>query len=366
MKTLFEQPTDLELYEALCRRDAEYEGLFVVGVKTTGVFCRPTCPARKPKLTNVNFYRNATAALLAGFRPCKRCLPMECLGKTPIWMQDLLSRVENDPTRRWKDQDLRELGCEPARVRRWFKQHHGMTFHAYLRARRLGNAIGQIQVGATNTTRAAFQNGYESASGFREAFQNWFGASPNDSQRNGPAVIFNRILTPLGPMVVAAVNERICLLEFVDRKMLETQCQRIKKFFGNHVVPGSAQVFEQLESELGEYFHGKRRQFSTPIAIEGTPFQKRVWNSLLQIPFGNTCSYEDIARSIDRPGASRAVGRANGDNRIAILVPCHRVVRSDGTLSGYGGGVWRKRILIELESGQSVPAAVGAETNIKY
>ena len=348
-QTLFNLPTDAEMYQALCERNAEYEGLFFVGVRTTGIFCRPTCPAKKPKRENVEFFASVNDAMSAGFRACKRCRPLEVFGAAPDWLTDLLQRVDSQPNRRWTDADLRQLNIEPTRVRRWFKTNHSMTFHSYLRAKRLTNALGQISAGHTNPTGAAFNHGYESLSGFREAFKKWFGKPPKRSKEAGTCISLNRILTPLGPMVVAASEQTVCLLEFADRRMLETQLIRVQKIFDAVFVPGTNGLIEKLEAQVTEYFNSSRREFTLPIDATGSDFQMQVWSRLQEIPFGETTSYDRIAKSIGKPGASRAVGRANGDNRFAIIIPCHRVIRSDGTMSGYGGGVWRKKWLIEHE-----------------
>ena len=342
-------PSEDLMYQALCDRNAEFEGVFFVGVRTTGIFCRPTCPAKKPHRKNVEFYSCTRDALSAGFRACKRCRPLEVSGAAPDWLVDLLAQVESDPNRRWTDADLIKLEIEPTRVRRWFKANHSMTFHSYLRARRLGNALGQINTQHIDTTSAALASGYESLSGFREAFKKWFGQSPKNSRGSVSSITLNRILTPLGPMVVAATDSAVCLLEFADRRMLETQLKRVQKIYGAVFVPGSNALIEQTESQIAQYFDGKRKEFSIPIDATGSEFQMQVWNRLQDIPYGQTTSYEKIAVSIDKPGASRAVGRANGDNRFAIVIPCHRVIRSDGSISGYGGGIWRKKWLLEHE-----------------
>lgn len=343
-------PSASEMYQALCNRDPGYEGLFFVGVKTTGVFCRPTCPARKPKPENVDFFRTASDALSAGFRPCKRCAPLEAFGLAPDWLRSLLELVEQNPARRWLDADLRALDIEPTRVRRWFKQHHGMTFHAYVRARRLACAMGQLHTQNASTIDAALATGYESASGFREAFKNWFGVPPCGARDATEPMPLNRILTPLGPMVVAAHARALCLLEFADRRMLEKQLRRVQKSFRTVFTPGTNSLITELERQLGEYFAGERVRFDIPLETPGTEFQTSVWDRLRKIPAGETLSYEQLAQSLGRRGAQRAVGRANGDNRIAILIPCHRVIRSDGSISGYGGGVWRKQWLLNHES----------------
>jgi len=165
-------------------------------------------------------------------------------------------------------------------------------------------------------------------------------------------VHLTHVTTPLGPMLLGATPEAVCLLEFTDRRMLETQLKRLESRLGCVFVPGSNDVARGLEEELGQYFAGELRVFTTPLLTPGTPFQQRVWAGLREIPHGATRSYGEQARALGSPGAVRAVARANGDNRIAIVIPCHRVVGSDGSLTGYGGGVERKRFLLELERGR--------------
>lgn len=342
-------PPGDEMYGALVDRDETYEGVFVTAVRTTGIFCRPSCPARRPERANVEFYGSARDALLAGYRPCKRCRPLEPRGVVPAWLRPLLAEVEREPSRRWRDADLRERNLDPVRVRRWFQAHHGMTFHAYQRARRLGLALGRMRNGG-DMSRAAYEHGYESLSGFREAFRNLAGAPPGRG-RAVQHVQVRRLLTPLGPMIAGATDDGICLLEFADRRMLETQLERIVKRLGCVITPGDHDHLDRLSVELEAYFGRELESFSLPLVIAGTEFQASVWERLRAIPYGETRSYKQIATEIGRPTATRAVARANGDNRLAILIPCHRVIAADGRLSGYGGGVWRKRFLLGLEGG---------------
>jgi AraC family transcriptional regulator of adaptative response/methylated-DNA-[protein]-cysteine methyltransferase len=342
-----QMPAEKEMQRAMMARDTSYDGVFIAAVRTTGIFCRPSCPARKPRAEHVEFYPSVREALAAGYRPCKRCRPLEPNGTAPQWLRELVSRVEEDPTVRWTDADLREMSIDPARVRRWFKAHYGMTFHAYQRARRLGLALGHIRKGG-DLTFAAFDYGYESLSGFREAFDKVFGVTPGRSRRS-ECIVVDRVLTPLGPMLAGAAEEGICLLEFTDRRMLETQVKQLQKKLECAMVPGSNTHLEKLGQELERYFSGDLREFTVDLVVPGTEFQKAVWERLRKIPYGETLSYEQLARDIGRPGGQRAVGQANGLNRIAIVIPCHRVIRADGSISGYGGGVWRKRFLLEHE-----------------
>ncbi len=345
-----ELPPHDEMMVAFLGRDSSYDGVFVTAVTTTGIFCRPTCPARKPRPENIEFYRAPTDALVAGFRPCKRCRPLALDAATPEWVDELLADVEADPLRRWKDHDLRDRGLDPDTVRRWFQRHHGITFHTYHRSRRLGLALGQIRSGE-DVTSAAFGSGYESLSGFNDAFRQLFGDPP--SRSTTPVVKVHRIPTPLGPMVAGATDDALCLLEFGERRMLATQLERLRKRLDCAMVPGRNPVIDQISEELGAYFAGRLTDFSVPLEDPGTQFQRTVWQALRAIPYGTTSSYADLAKDIGRPTAVRAVARANGDNRLAILIPCHRVVGSDGSLTGYGGGLWRKQRLLDLERSYS-------------
>ncbi|MGD2115385.1 MAG: methylated-DNA--[protein]-cysteine S-methyltransferase [Acidobacteriota bacterium] len=346
-------PPRTELLRAIDRRDPSYEGIFITAVKTTGIFCRPTCTAKKPRPENVEFYPTCRDALFAGYRPCKRCRPLEPAGSPPAWLRDVLREIEADPARRWRDRDLRDLGLEPDRVRRWFQKHHGMTFHAYTRSRRLGQALGTIQGGA-KVIDAAFDHGFDSLSGFNEAFRRLTGRAPTQAA-DAPRVLVTRLLTPLGPMIAGATDEALTLLEFADRRMLPLQLRRMTDRLGCSVTPGATPIHARLEAELGAYFAGQLSgqavDFTVPIDAPGTPWQEQVWSRLREIPSGTTTTYGDLAADLGRPTAARAVARAVGDNRIAILVPCHRVVGADGNLTGYGGGLWRKRRLLEIEGG---------------
>ncbi len=340
-------PDTDRLYEALIGRDSRFDGLFVAGVKTTGIFCRPTCRARKPKRENVEFFVSPRDALHHGYRPCRVCRPMEPPGEAPDWLRGLLEDVHAHPEQRLTDQDLRRRGLEPHRVRRWFRKHHGMTFHAYCRALRLGLAFGRIRQGE-DVGSAAFGSGYDSLSGFTESFKKTMGFAPSGS-KDRQVVRVARISTPLGPMLAGATEDGVCLLEFADRRMLETQLARLRRSLDAEIVPGRSELLAMLAEQLAEYFERRRRTFDVPLLTPGTPFQRLAWEGLQSIPFGETRSYQQQAEAIGRPTAVRAVARANGDNRIAILVPCHRVIGKNGRLTGYGGGLWRKEYLLNLE-----------------
>ena len=336
------------MYAALLDKDKAFDGVFFVGVKTTGIFCRPSCPARKPLKKNVLFFASASDSLDDGYRACKRCRPLETTGQMPGWLRDVVDQCEQDPSRRWSNRDIAALGVEPTRVCRWFTANLGITFQRYMRARRLASALSRLSMG-DDMTQVAFDSGYESVSGFRDAFQKIFGITPGVAAAQSNPILINRILTPLGPMVAAADQDRLLLLEFADRRMLETQFLRLAQRCPTSFCPGENSILDQTNRELDEYFQGNRIQFDVPVGFIGTDFQVHVWQQLMKISFGKTTSYESIASGIGKPLASRAVGRANGDNRIAIIIPCHRVIRADGSISGYGGSRWRKEWLLHHE-----------------
>ena len=198
-----------------------------------------------------------------------------------------------------------------------------------------------------------FESGLESQSGFREVFSKLFGQPPAQSHPE-ECIYIDLIESPLGPLLLGGIQDGLCLLEFTDRIRLEIQLNSLRKRFGRVLVPGSNKHTDQAREQLRQYFAGERTQFDVPLVYPGTEFEVRVWNALLQIPYGEMISYEDLAGKIGSHGAARAAGRANGLNRIAIIIPCHRVVNKSGKLGGYGGGLWRKQFLLNLECKQAL------------
>ena len=340
-------PPRSEMVRAMQESDSSYEGIFFTAVRTTGIFCRPTCSARKPKPENVDFFATVDEALAAGYRPCKRCRPLDMADDVPDWVSALLAAAEDAPENRWTNETLMARGIDPVKLRRWFKQHYGMTFHAYIRARRLAAALGSLHEG-DSIDGAAFDHGYESVSGFRDAFRKTFGTTPGRAEESNP-LLFTRLTTPLGPMLAMAEKEGLVLLEFIDRPVLLQEIDTLKQRYGYAPVPGRNAHLETLEGELTRYFEGKLTRFSVPLRMPGTAFERSVWAMLCAIPCGETRTYGALAASLGKPQASRAVGAANGRNRIAIVVPCHRVIGADGSLTGYGGGQPRKAFLLRLE-----------------
>jgi AraC family transcriptional regulator of adaptative response/methylated-DNA-[protein]-cysteine methyltransferase len=341
-------PTRREMTRALLASDSSYDGVFFAAVRTTAVFCRPSCPARKPKPENLEFFESPREAIRQGYRPCRRCRPLE-ISETPDWMGRLLAAVDREPERRFRDADLRRMGIDPARARRGFARRYGMTFQAYCRGRRLSGTLSALREGRTIDDAVA-DGGYESHSGFREAFGRSFDAPPGKAG-TVETVALSWVETPLGPMIAGATNDGICLLEFTDRRALERELADVRRRIGTPVASADNAPLKKLRAELAAYFRGELKSFTVKAVLDGAPFERRVWSELLKIPYGETRSYEALAEAAEHPGACRAVGSANGRNRIAIVVPCHRVVRKDGSLGGYGGGLWRKKFLLDVERG---------------
>ena len=336
-----------EKYEAIGKEARDFEGAFFTAVKTTGIFCRPACRARKPKAENVIFYDTAQEALQYGYRPCKVCKPMEPLDETPKNVKIMMNALQQNPDLKIKDADLRQRGITPSQLRRWFKNHHGITFHAYQRMLRINTAFTRIQNGGA-ITDAAFESGFESLSTFNDTYRSIFGGPP--SQKDQKSVLnIVRFTTPIGPMFACASKQGLCLLDFTDRRMLETEFKDLCHRLNAVILPGKNPHLDHVQSEIQGYFSGERKTFTVPLHAPGTAFQQSVWALLQDIPYGETRSYKQQAIALGKANAIRAVASANGHNRIGIIIPCHRVIGSDGHLTGYGGGLHRKKWLLDFE-----------------
>lgn len=332
------------LYAALLARDAAFEGRALVGVTSTGIFCRLTCPARKPRPENCRWFADAGAARAAGFRPCLRCRPE---GTVPPLVATLTAALSADPARRWSEADLCAMGHDPSTVRRLFRQHLGTSFLHLVRTARLRVGMTTLAKGGAMID-AQLDAGFDSASGFRGAFARLFGHPPHRMQ--GAADLrADWIDTPLGGMIAIADDDALHLLEFTDRKALPQGLRRLSVLAGGRIGLGRTTITDHTEAALQAFFAGRDGRLDLPLRLRGTAFQTRVWQELQAIPAGRTRSYAQLAAAIDHPTAVRAVAAANGANRLALVVPCHRVIGSDGSMTGYAGGLWRKERLIALE-----------------
>lgn len=295
----------------------------------------------------MEFYTEVNDVLKHGYRPCKLCKPTENAYTIPEDIQQAIDLLKAFPKQKVKDEQLRKMGIQPEKIRRWFQKHYGLTFHAYQRMLRINQAFQELKEGHSVTT-SAYETGYESLSGFGYTFKKMTGKAPKASKYKA-VILITRLTTPLGPMYACATEKGVCLLEFTDRRMLETELKDIQQKLKAVILMGSNAHLQQLEVELKEYFAGTRQQFDVALDTPGTVFQQNVWQTLQKIPHGATCSYQQLATMIDNPKAVRAVGTANGANRVSIVIPCHRVIGKNGQLTGYGGGLERKKWLLSHE-----------------
>jgi len=336
--------TDADRYAVFANKDMRYDGHLFLGVTSTGIFCRPGCPARLPKFENCTFHNSASGALTSGFRACKRCHPA---GGDTALIKALISLVEAEPDRKITNAMLTVQGFDPSTARRQFLTRFGMSFIDYARARRLALAAKTLANGGS-VLEAQLDAGFESASGFRSAYAKVFGAAP--SKGSSEPLYIDWIETPMGRMIAIADEAALYLLEFTNRKNMRRQFDRLRRIQNRAVLPGRTHITEKIEAELDAYFAGRLSNFATPLATSGTDFQRQTWDALQTIPHGETRSYAQLAEMIGNPAAVRAVASANANNGLALIIPCHRVIAKDGGLGGYAGGLTRKRELLDLES----------------
>ncbi len=336
-------------------RDRGADGLFFIGITTTGIYCRPSCPSRRARRENVVFFDSALAAQRAGLRACLRCHPDATLEAALALCTRVMDAVGVLPAGRWSDRELESRGFEPVQVRRAFLEQYGHTFHAHVRSLRVARARQALGSGRS-LSEAGARAGFESESGLRAAFRAVLHTTPAQAADRATIQVV-RLASPLGSLTAAASDCGVCLLEFdeVDgnrrgpSERTQTRLRDIGRQLGCTPVVGTNRHLAALAAELEQWFGGERRNFDVPCVLAGTAFELEVWRRLGSIAFGTTASYGEIARDLAKPGASRAVGRANSRNPIAILVPCHRVIGASGTLTGYAGGLDRKRWLLAHE-----------------
>lgn len=342
-----------EYYKALVDRDESYLNKFLVGVKTTGIFCISTCRARKPKYENVVFFEDVKDVLRHGYRPCKICKPTENKNEPPTDILKAVQMVKDAEDKKIQDWQLKEAGLSPEKIRRWFNKHHGITFQAYQRMLRINNAFQELRTGKS-VTDSAFESGYDSLSGFGYTFKKLTGLSPEEAKGKN-IILMTRLNTPVGPMFACSTDKGICLLEFTDRRMLESEFEDLQRRLDAIILYGTNDHLKQLKIEIEEYFNKKRTEFKVALDTPTTVFRQQVWDKLREIPFGMTASYKEQAIKLGNEKAVRAVANANGHNRIAIVIPCHRIIGSDGNLTGYAGGLDRKKWLLQHEGSYKVP-----------
>jgi AraC family transcriptional regulator, regulatory protein of adaptative response / methylated-DNA-[protein]-cysteine methyltransferase len=337
---------------SLVRRDVRADGSFYYGVKTTGVFCRPSCPSRLPRRSNVLFFASVPEAHAAGFRPCRRCRPEMVVRAEPhldriVLVCGLIATAEKPPT---LGELAEAVGLCPSHLHRVFKNAVGVTPKGYAAALRAQRLKDGLRPGVT-VTQALFDAGFGSVSRLYADVGDHLGMSPARYRSGGEGILIRYAVarTDLGWVLVAGTERGVCAIDLGDSReaLIHAFKARFDRAEHREGDPESVRWLRRVTESIVS----PRRGLDLPLDIRGTAFQRRVWQELRRIPAGKTASYGEVARRIGKPGSARAVARACASNPLALAVPCHRVVRSDGNPGGYRWGVERKRALLEREGG---------------
>ena len=349
---------DEDRWAAVVHRDARADGVFYYSVRTTGVYCRPSCAARLARRENVCFHASPTDAEAAGFRPCKRCRPNE---------RPLAARRAQDIAKACRliegAEDTPDLDAIAAAVsmsrfhfQRVFRTITGLTPKAYALAHRANRVREQLKKSAT-VTEAIYEAGFNSNGRFYATADRMLGMKPTDFREGGSNTDIRFAIgeTSLGPVLVGASEKGVCAIFFGDDPV--ALAEDLQGRFPKARLLGGDRSFEKWVAKVVGFVETPRLGLDLPLDIRGTVFQRRVWKALLEIPIGSTASYSEVARKVGAPGSARAVAQACASNRLAVAIPCHRVVRNDGGLSGYRWGIERKRTLLAREGARTRPAA---------
>ncbi|MEW9857003.1 bifunctional DNA-binding transcriptional regulator/O6-methylguanine-DNA methyltransferase Ada [Novosphingobium sp. M1R2S20] len=334
---------DSTAWTAVLARDRRFDGRFVTGVHSTGIYCRPSCPARHPKRENVRFYASADEAEAAGLRACKRCSPRQ-VARDEAAVAHALALLRDSEGSISLAQLAEQTGYSATHFQRVFKRAVGMSPAAYMRTVRLERARTALSGGA-RVTEAVYASGYGAASRFYEASERKLGMEPSAWRKGGAGVTIHWAVVPttLGQMLVAATGKGICRLSFGEGPEV------LAKRFPRAELVQADESFSELIADVVASVERPGESRAIPLDVQGTAFQEAVWQELQRIPAGETRSYAQIAAAVGKPGAVRAAGSANGANNVAVLIPCHRVVRTGGALGGYAYGVDLKRELLRRE-----------------
>lgn len=330
-------------YSAFERRDRALDGQFVGAVKTTGIYCKPSCPARRPHRENVEFFWTAREALEAKYRPCLRCKPDE-VGRDRAAVAEALHLIERSEETVSLEQMAVAVGYAPHHFHRLFKRETGVTPAAYARSRRAKKATDALDR-ESSVTSAIYEAGYSGPSRFYANMKGHMGMTPSAWKNGGAGVTIRWAIVPtsLGQMLLAATEKGICRLSFDEDESVLTQ-----RFPNAEIVPGGPALEHLVAGAIAAIEHPAAMP-DLPLDVAGTAFQQAIWNELRRIPAGETRTYAEIAAAVGKPKAVRAAGSANGANNVAVLIPCHRVIRTDGSLGGYAYGLERKEKLLNAE-----------------
>lgn len=340
------------MWQAVLDRDRHFDGEFVFAVRTTGVYCRPSCPARRPRRENVRFFGGPEQAEAAGYRPCQRCHPGRAAPPEPhlALVQAVCRTLDEQTDRPPTLEELgRQFGVSPYHLQRTFKRIVGVTPKQYASAQRTDRLKRHLKE-KTTVTEAIYEAGYPSSSSAYGAAAAHLGMTPAAYRSGGPAttVTYSIVPCPLGYLLVAATANGLCAVRLGDSAE-ELAAALASEFPAASVQPDGGHLEPWLAS-LQDYLAGAQPHLDLPLDVRATAFQRRVWQALQAIPYGSTRSYSEVAQAIGQPAAARAVARACATNPVALVVPCHRVVREDGGLGGYRWGLERKEALLAQEA----------------
>ncbi|HEV8631050.1 MAG TPA: bifunctional DNA-binding transcriptional regulator/O6-methylguanine-DNA methyltransferase Ada [Thermoanaerobaculia bacterium] len=344
-----------QCWEAVCRRDASWDGRFLFGVVTTGVYCRPSCPARRPRRENARFFPTAAAAQAAGLRACKRCRPDETRGAAPAWVRQLCEHIQerSDSGEPLTLQELsRRVGLSPAHLQRRFRAAVGVTPRQYAELCRLESFRRELRAG-DSVTGAIYAAGFGSSSRVYERVDSRLGMTPGEyrSGGRGVAITYATVDTAMGPLLLAATDRGLCFVQ-LGGTTVELVRRLRREYPAAELQPMASPPPPQFEAwmeALRRHLRGEQPHLDLPLDVRASAFQQRVWSFLQSIPWGETRSYTEVATGVGAPGAARAVARACASNPVAVVVPCHRVIRADGGLAGYRWGTARKKRLLAAE-----------------
>jgi AraC family transcriptional regulator of adaptative response/methylated-DNA-[protein]-cysteine methyltransferase len=349
-----------DAWAAVLGRDGRYDGRFVYAVRTTGIFCRPTCPSRRPDRKHVTFFESPASARAAGFRACLRCAPESSAPPSAMGVERVRAHIEAHLDERLTLDALASVaGLSPTHLQRVFKSALGLSPREYVRARRAERFKAGVRDGRS-VTDALYEAGYGSGSRLYEDAGRRLGMTPGAYRRGGAGQVVRYTIaaSPLGRLLVAQTERGVCAVQIGESdRALETALRddypKARIELDDHALrPSLAAILAHLGGEIP--------RLDLPLDVAASAFQWRVWRALQEIPRGETRSYAEVANALGRPGAARAVARACASNRVALLVPCHRVVRADGSVGGYRWGAARKKSLLETEK-TGTAAGAGAE-----
>jgi AraC family transcriptional regulator of adaptative response/methylated-DNA-[protein]-cysteine methyltransferase len=351
-----QQLEDEQRWEIAGRRDAAFDGRFFVGVLTTGIYCRPSCPARRPLRRNVRFYATAEQAQRAGLRACKRCKPDDLsAGTTPRWVTDLCEHIRREADGGEPltlDALAARVGLSPTHLQRTFRAAVGVSPRRYAELCRMERLKGELR-GGDSVTGAIYAAGFGSSSRVYERTDSRLGMTPSQYRAGGKdvAITYAAANTNVGKLLLAATDRGLCFVQLggSERELLARLRREYPAAELRAMGDSSSPAFAAWMEALRRHVEEGRPHGDLPVDVRASAFQQRVWTFLQSIPWGETRSYAQVATGIGAPRASRAVARACASNPVAVAIPCHRVIRGDGGLSGYRWGVERKRKLLARE-----------------